>query len=205
MNNHFDQVARDWDKNQITIKRTEAIAAELKKIIPLKKGQLGLEFGAGTGLLSVELKDMFSEIILMDSSSEMINVTKEKLIEKRVHHLIPIFFDLEKEEYKVKTFDCIFSQMTLHHVIHIEKMIQKFYNLLNNDGILAIADLYKEDGTFHEREFNGHLGFDPNELSIIFKKTGFKEVEFKPCFEITKTEGPNIGKTYPLFLLTGKK
>lgn len=205
MNNHFDQMARDWDKNQITIKRTEAIATKLRKFIELKNEQTALEFGAGTGLLSVELKDMFSEIILMDSSSEMIKVTKEKLIEKDIHHLHPLFFDLEKEDYTAKTFDCIFSQMTLHHVSDIEKIIAEFYHLLNPGGLLAIADLYKEDGTFHERDFNGHFGFNPEDLALVFKNTGFVNISHKPCFEITKAEGPNIGKTYPLFLLTAKK
>jgi ubiquinone/menaquinone biosynthesis C-methylase UbiE len=205
MNNHFDQVARDWDKNQITIKRTEAIAIELRKYIEFINGKTALEFGAGTGLLSVELNDLFSEIILMDSSSEMITVTLEKLAEKNIRHLHPIFFDLEKEDYTAKTFDCIFSQMSLHHISDIEKITAKFYDLLNPGGILAIADLYKEDGTFHEREFNGHLGFDPENLALIYKKIGFIEISHKPCYKITKTEGPNMGKTYPLFLLKAKK
>jgi len=148
---------------------------------------------------------MFSEIILMDSSSEMITVTIEKLAEKDIRHLTPLFFDLEKEEYTAKTFDCIFSQMSLHHVKDIDNIMAKFYNLLNYGGTLAIVDLYKEDGTFHERDFNGHYGFNPEDLVNILIKSGFIEISHKLCFEITKTEGPNIGKTYPLFLLIGKK
>jgi ubiquinone/menaquinone biosynthesis C-methylase UbiE len=205
MKNRFNDLARDWDKNLITKIRTDAISEELRKIIPLKKGQTAMEFGAGTGLLSVALKDLFSEIILIDSSSEMVKVTIEKIRKNKLHHLSPVLFDLEKEDYTIKTFDCIFSQMSLHHVSDIEKIIAKFYKLLNPGGMLAIVDLYKEDGTFHEQEFNGHLGFDPEKLAIIFNKTGFNEISHKPCFEITKSEGPNIGKTYPLFLLVGKK
>jgi len=205
MENHFDKVARDWDKNQITIKRTEAIASELRKIIKHKEVQTALEFGAGTGLLSVALKDLFSEIILMDSSSEMVKVTIEKLAEENIQHLTPVFFDLEKEDYKNKTFDCIFSQMTLHHVVSVDKVISKFYQLLKPDGLLAIADLYKEDGTFHDRDFNGHNGFNPDELAKSFEKSGFKEISYKTCFEIIKAEGPHMGKSYPVFLLTGKR
>jgi ubiquinone/menaquinone biosynthesis C-methylase UbiE len=205
MKNHFNDLARDWDKNLITKIRTDAIAEELRKIIPLKKEQTAMEFGAGTGLLSIGLKDLFSEIVLMDSSSEMIKVTAEKLAKINLHHLSLVLFDLEKEDYTVRTFDYIFSQMSLHHVLDIEKIITKFYKLLNPGGTLAIVDLYKEDGTFHEQDFNGHLGFDPEKLVLIYKKAGFVEISYKPCFEITKSEGPNAGKTYPLFLLVGKK
>lgn len=205
MENHFDKIARDWDKNQITIKRTETIASELRKVIKPKNGQTAMEFGAGTGLLSVALKDLFSEIILIDSSSAMVCVTIEKLAEEKIQHLTPIFFDLEKEDYTAKTFDCIFSQMTLHHVLYVEKIISKFYKLLKPGGLLAIADLYEEDGTFHDREFNGHQGFIPVDLVKSFEKSGFKDVSYKPCFEIVKPDGHNMGKSYPLFLLIGKK
>lgn len=205
MNNYFDKIAHDWDKNQITIKRTHAIASELRKVINLKNGQTALEYGAGTGLLSLALKDLFSEIILMDSSIEMLFVITEKLAEENINNLIPFYFDLEKEDYTIKTFDFIFTQMTLHHVVDIDKIISKFYKLLNQGGKFAVVDLYKEDGTFHERVFNGHFGFHPEDLVKVFEKSGFKEISHKPCFEIRKTEGLNEGKSYPLFLLIGKK
>jgi len=68
MENFFDSAAQNWDKNQRTIKRTNDIAIELRKVIALKNGQTAMEFGAGTGLLSLALKDLFYEITLMDSS-----------------------------------------------------------------------------------------------------------------------------------------
>ncbi|NVO02555.1 MAG: methyltransferase domain-containing protein [Bacteroidetes bacterium] len=205
MSSYFNSLARDWDNNPITIERTKAISEELHKIIPVKNNQTALEFGAGTGSLSVALKDLFSEITLMDSSSEMVAVTNEKLFNLNIHHLLPIYFDLEKEEYSAKTFDLVFTQMSLHHVTDIEKMISKFYQLINSGGSIAIADLYKEDGSFHEGEFNGHFGFEPEELSKIMEKVGFKEISYKKCFEIIKPEGPNAGKPFPVFLMVAKK
>ncbi len=205
MTNHFDNVAQNWDQNQIHIKRTQAIAEELNKIITSKEKQSALEFGAGTGLLSISLRDLFSEITLMDSSSEMVRIATEKLAKENINHLKPIFFDLEKENYTLKTFDFIFSQMALHHVSDVGSMISKFYQLLNPGGLLAIADLYKEDGTFHEFDFNGYMGFDPDELSEVYEKSGFRDISYKQCYEIIKTEGPNKGKGYPIFLWIGKK
>ena len=205
MTNHFDNVAQDWDKNQVHIKRTEAIATEILKIIPTKKNLKALEFGAGTGLLSFALKDSFSEITLMDSSLEMINTTNRKIANSGIGHLHPIFFDLEKNDYNGKLFDFIFSQMALHHIDIIEEMVLKFYKLLSQDGQLAISDLYKEDGTFHDNDFKGHYGFNPDDLAQILSKQGFKQVNYNKCFEIPKEIEGKIVKNYPIFLLTAVK
>ena len=60
--------------------------------------------------------------------------------------------------------------MVLHHVNDIEKIIGKFYRLLNPGGYLAIADLYEEDGSFHGDGFTGHKGFNMDSLSGILRK-----------------------------------
>ncbi|MCX6256366.1 MAG: class I SAM-dependent methyltransferase [Bacteroidia bacterium] len=202
MANHFDQVAGDWDKNQMHLDRTEAIAKELIARGELDVQKTALEIGSGTGLLSFTLKDYFSEIILMDSSVEMIKTAREKLAKNGIDHLHPLLFDLEKDEYPGKKFDYIFSQMALHHVDNIEKMFLKFYHLLNPGGHLAIADLYKEDGSFHDADFTGHHGFDPYSLVHLLELTGFHNINLKPCFVIKRPGNSGNEKEFPVFLVT---
>ena len=76
--NSFDNRARDWDKDKIRLDRTIAIAAELDNMVQLNTSMKALEYGAGTGSLSFLLKDKFAEIVLMDSSAEMIKVCEKK-------------------------------------------------------------------------------------------------------------------------------
>jgi tRNA (cmo5U34)-methyltransferase len=205
MTNHFDIEAQNWDNNLTHIQRTEAIANEIIKLVPAKKNLKALEFGAGTGLLSVALKDHFSKIVLMDSSREMIKTTVEKLAKTGINHLHPVFFDLEINDYSLNTFDFIFTQMALHHVIDIEKIIPKFSKLLNAGGTIAIADLYTEDATFHDYNFTGHKGFDPEYLEKIMRKSGFIHIKYHTCFIMKKTDSNNKVKEYPVFLLIGIK
>jgi tRNA (cmo5U34)-methyltransferase len=205
MENRFDNIAKNWDKNQIHIQRTEAIAKALIKRCELNPRMKALEFGAGTGLLSFALKDYFSEITLMDSSVEMINTTKDKLIESGIKHLHPVFFDLEKNDYTEKTFDFIFSQMALHHVVDIEKILLKFHHLLNAGGQIAIADLYTEDGTFHDADFTGHYGFKPDNLATLMEEIGFHAIQHHPCFVINRMDENGSEKEFLIFLLTAKK
>jgi tRNA (cmo5U34)-methyltransferase len=196
----FDSRAREWDKDKMHLERSMAIANELEKMISLHPSWKALEYGAGTGIMSFLLKDRFSEIVLMDSSQEMIKVCEEKVEYHRASHIKPIWYDLEHQDYTEK-FDIIYNQMVLHHVNNIEVMLHKFHELLNPGGYLAIADLYAEDGSFHGPEVKVHWGFDPDKLSEILKLIGFSHVEYKTCFEIKRESG----KIFPVFLLVAKK
>lgn len=196
----FDARAREWDKDKMHTDRSVAIAAELVKMIPINPTMKALEYGAGTGLLSFQLKDRFAEITLMDNANEMIKVCMEKIEYHQTKHILPICFDLEHKDYE-GTFDIIYNQMVLHHVNDYEAIIYTFHSMLNPGGYLAIADLYPEDGSFHGPDVKVHLGFDPEYLSKILKQVGFKNIEYKTVFEVKRESGIS----YPVFLLVAQK
>ena len=200
----FDDRARDWDKNQRYIDRSEAVAKAMLQTIPFKKNMKALEYGSGTALLSFALKDQFEEIVLMDNSKEMTAVTAEKIADQNIQNMTPLFFDLEHQDYSGR-FDIIYNQMVMHHVNDVDLILSKFYSLLNPGGCLAIADLYTEDGSFHSEGFNGHHGFDVEHLSGKLKAIGFANIEHQQCYSIDKTDEEGNKTEYPIFLLTASK
>jgi ubiquinone/menaquinone biosynthesis C-methylase UbiE len=199
----FDARARDWDKNQRYIDRSEAVAKAMLQAIPFNKSMKALEYGSGTALLSFALKDEFEEIVLMDNSQEMTAVTAEKIADQNIKNMKPLFFDLEHQDYS-GSFDIIYNQMVMHHVNDIDRMLTKFHSLLNPGGYLAIADLYAEDGSFHGEGFNGHKGFDVENLQNRVSSKGFIDLKFKQCFVISKITEDGSTKDYPLFLLVAR-
>jgi len=200
----FDARARDWDKNQRYIDRSEAVAKAMLQTIPFKKSMKALEYGSGTALLSFALKDQFEEIVLMDNSQEMTAVTAEKIAGQNIINMKPLFFNLEHQDYSRK-FDIIYNQMVMHHVNDVDLILSKFYSLLNSGGFLAIADLYAEDGSFHGDGFQGHPGFFIEDLQHHLEIKGFQNIKHQHCFMISKTnENGNI-KEYPIFLLVAEK
>jgi len=200
--NEFDQKAKEWDKNKMHLERTMAIARHLEKVITFRPNMKAMEFGAGTGLLSFYLKERFSEITLMDSSIEMLKMAEQKMESGDRLKFKTLLFNLEKEDYKGDPFDIIYSQMVLHHINDIKDIFGKFYRLLSPGGILAIADLYQEDGSFHDGEVNVHWGFDPEKLTSILLLQGFHVNQITPCFVIRKEVSTEKIKEYPVFLLT---
>lgn len=201
----FDKVAADWDKNRMHIDRSEAIAQKLLPFLEGRKAGTAMEFGAGTGLLSFLLKDKFNKIILLDSSREMVNTANVKISESGSKHMTAVFTDLEKDDYASEPFDVIYSQMVLHHVENVKAIFQKFYTLLKPEGMLAIADLYTEDGTFHSDGFTGHNGFDPRELENSLQSAGFVNTSHQLCFTLTKETKDGMVKNFPIFLLVAFK
>jgi len=203
--NNFDEKAKTWDSNPINWERSEAIAQKIMQKIDLQPNFTALEYGAGTGILSFLLKDSLKEITLMDNSIEMVRVMDEKIKNGQVAHLKPLFFNLETTQYRDKTFDLIFTQMVLHHVDDVKSMITKFYQLLNDGGNIAIADLYAEDGTFHGSGFSGHFGFDIASLSQILNNVGFKNISHEQCYVMEKQTETKGVKQFPIFIITATK
>jgi ubiquinone/menaquinone biosynthesis C-methylase UbiE len=202
--NTFDNKAKDWDKNPEHLERAKAIADKIRKTIKITKKMSGFEYGAGTGLLSFNLIESFKRITLTDSSQGMLDVINEKITAKNIKNMNVILLDLEKENITDDKYDVIFNQMTMHHILKLDMVLDKFKNMLKSNGHLCIADLYREDGSFHGKEFNGHNGFDPEALKLKLEKTGFKFVNYTECYNIKKTVN-DIIKKFPVFLITGQK
>lgn len=203
---YFDNQALEWDNDPQKVKRAEIFAKEINDFIkPIKKLN-ALEFGCGTGLLSFKLKDSFKSITLADNSEGMINVLKEKINKEGIEHFIPLQIDLFESDIQFSEYDVIYTLMTLHHMPDTKKTLKAFNSILKSKGFLCIADLVKEDGSFHahRNDFDGHNGFDKDELSKTLSESGFKVDYYKECFVIEKKVNEEI-KKYPLFLMICKK
>lgn len=200
--NEFDLKAAEWDKQQMHRERAEAVAAEIVRQIPLDETMTAMEFGAGTGLLSFMLKDRLKEITLIDNSEGMVKVLNEKLVSAKADSLKAVKADIEHEDPQLGTFDLIYTLMVLHHVGDVETVVKKFHDMLNPGGYLAIADLYREDGSFHGDGFHGHKGFDPAALAAMLEKNGFSGIKHKKVYEIDKKISENRSKSFDIFLMT---
>jgi tRNA (cmo5U34)-methyltransferase len=199
--NEFDLKAPAWDMNPVHMERSTAIANLLIASTPHGKQMKALDFGAGSGILSLMLQDHLQEITLLDSSEGMIKVCREKIANGGFRNLHTVNLDLEKESFSGH-YDLIFSQMAFHHVENIDGILEKFIAFLSPGGLLAIADLYPEDGSFHGEGFTGHLGFDPEELAAKLAAQGFRNISYQQCFVMKKMLENGETREYPVFFMT---
>ncbi len=202
---NFDERARDWDSDPKKVERALAVAEAIRKTIPLSREMSALEYGCGTGLLSFALKDEFQSITLADTSTGMLEVLTEKISAAGVTNMHPLRLDLTVDPVPDEKFNLTYSLLTLHHIRETANIIRKFHDLLLPNGILLIADLDKEDGSFHtDGTVDVHKGFDRGELQKQVEDAGFGDVRFSTAYTIRKNiEGRE--KEFSVFLMSAKK
>ncbi|MGM0508055.1 MAG: class I SAM-dependent DNA methyltransferase [Fusobacteriota bacterium] len=201
----FDKKAKNWDTEKRK-ERVSKITKKMKKYINLKSTNSAMEFGCGTGLISFNLKDIFDEITLVDSSEGMIDVVKEKIKSSGVENMVPIHMEEFTEEFMEKRFDAIYTSMVMHHIKDIKGILNNLHTLLEDGGSICIVDLDTEDGSFHPPEsgFDGHLGFDQGDLKKTLEEIGYTNIKSETFFNGKKERD---GKTikYSMFIMSVRK
>ena len=200
----FDAKAQEWDNDPVKLERAAAVAAAIRNRVRLSPDLSALEYGCGTGLLSFALYRELGSITLADSSAGMLAVLREKIAASGADHLRPMRLDLTVDPLPAERYDLIYTLMTLHHVSDVDRILRDFSALLRPDGALCIADLDREDGSFHGAGFDGHHGFEREALRDRLARAGFGEIQFDTCYMMRKPQGEGA-REYPVFLAMARK
>ena len=196
----FDARAATWDDDPTKIERARGIADAILREVPLAPSMAALEYGAGTGLLGFMLRDRIGELTLADISNGMLEVAQRKIAASGDPRVRAVKLDLLTDKLPAERYDLVFSAMTLHHVPDTVGILQRFHAVVRPHGVLCIADLDTEDGSFHGAGFDGHLGFDRAVLGAQARAAGFASVRFSTACEMRKTVAGGT-RTFPIFLM----
>ncbi len=199
----FDARAKNWDADPAKVERALAVAAAIEANVALRPTMSALEYGCGTGLLGFALRPRVGELTLADVSDGMLDVVREKLAAQPDPRVHPRKLDLLADPLPDRRFDIVFSLMTLHHIADTDAILRKFVSLLARPGVLCIADLDAEDGSFHGAGFDGHSGFDRDALAAKALRAGFRSARFTTAYEMQKSVGAK-SHTFPIFLMVAE-
>ncbi len=194
---HFDTAARDWDQRPMS-QQLAAVPERLLAQLPLQASDHVLDFGAGTGLLSVPIAPKVAQVTALDMSAAMLQVLDEKGLANITTLQQDIFAGLPGR------YHAVVSCMALHHVADTAALLRAFAAALHPGGRIALVDLYQEDGSFHgDNDAKGvqHFGFAPEALQALAEQAGLMDIAFS---DILRLQHRN-GRAYPLFLMTGRK
>ena len=68
----FDERAKDWDKKNVSLEKSEACIKHLKNNIDFKNIKNILDYGCGTGLIAFDLVEKNNQVLGLDSSNGMV-------------------------------------------------------------------------------------------------------------------------------------
>ncbi|MCE1204591.1 MAG: class I SAM-dependent methyltransferase [Holophagaceae bacterium] len=193
----FDKAASTWDLVDRRVLIARGVTSAIPGRIPLSKGLSVLDFGCGTGLVTMALGPQVGSITGADTSRGMLDTLAVKAKSAGFPvHLRQLEVDGSAD--LGGPYDLIVSSMTLHHVADVPALFRQFEHALAQGGHVALADLDKEDGTFHE-DTTGvyHQGFDRGQIQAWLAGAGFQEIHLE-----TATVTSKESKNYPVFLAT---
>jgi ubiquinone/menaquinone biosynthesis C-methylase UbiE len=203
---NFDEVAASWDEEPRRVKLAADVAKAVMGEVELTRDMDVLDYGCGTGLVTLHMQPHVRGMTGADTSRGMLEVLKRKVAEHGMTNVRTALIDPVKDTPIEGKFHLIVSSMTLHHIQDTEALFKDFYRLLLPGGKLCITDLDAEDGSFHNDTTGvAHFGFDRREVRGMLKNTGFADTRNVTAAVIIK-EGPGATRReYPVFLMIARK
>ena len=170
----FDKIAWIYDPLVRLFGKSRTYADKIKFVAKLKKSDVVLDIGGGTGLIANFISDHVKRIIVLDPSKKMMAKSKSDKIEK-------VYGTVQEIKFKDSTFDVVYCVDTFHHFTNGHKKkdfdnvfhdsIKEMLRVLKKNGVLVIID-------FDTEKIRGRM-------MDFFEKWFFRgESKFNSCDEL---------------------
>lgn len=201
----FNRVAAGWDSNPTRVELAKGVVEAIQKAVPISPDMEILDFGAGTGLLTLGLLPYVTHITAVDASDEMLRVLADKLRALGIRNVTTRHCDIGKEPLPEAEYSLVVSSMVLHHIVDVPRTLSLLRRCLRPGGWISLADLDSEDGSFHPDPTGVfHKGFDRGEICKWLGSAGFVDVSIQDAYQMRRQSDGGQSREYPLFLATGR-
>lgn len=194
----FDRMADRYDTLE-RIQMAKLISDAIREYSVDADHKSAIDFGCGTGLVGMNLLKDFKSMLFLDTSQNMIDQIKQKIIDFNLQNVDTLCFDFEKGSLLDLQADYIFMAQVLLHINDVELILSRLYDVLNAGGHLIIVDFNKNEEVVSDMV---HNGFDQAELRDLMTKIGFKEIQSKTFYTGSKLF---MNHDASLFILNSQK
>lgn len=206
MKSHFDQAAAHWDDQPPRVRLMKQVGEAIVREAAPSRGMDVLDYGCGTGLLGLYLLPYVGSVTGADNSPGMLDVLKKKITEGGLDAMRAIRLDLQSDPSPEGRFDMVVVGMAMHHIADLDKVLLAFHTMLRPGGVLCIADLDTEPGTFHPASRPvPHHGFDRDEFKSRLAGNGFVESRDITVTTFAKPIEAGGEQEFSIFLITARR
>lgn len=184
---------------------SEIVRDEAIMKVKTESGKTAADIGAGTGFMTEGLLNAGLNVIIAESSPEMLEFLKQRFGHFREVQIV------KKSPQKIdaadNSVDYVFSNMHLHNIAEPVELIKDMVRILKPGGKLAITDITEhryED--FQKQQNHRWPGFNMPDLYEWFVKAELKEISIEvlnDTVQFDSAAGESI--TFNIFLAYGEK
>jgi ArsR family transcriptional regulator len=158
-----------------------------------------VDFGCGTGVLSVALAKWAKSVVAVDVSASALEQARERARREGVRNITFLREDLHQLSLPPGKKDLVVLSQSLHHVEVPETVLAEAARLLKPGGRVVVLELMPHDQAWVEEQLgHKHRGFSPEKLETLLKKVGFSNLT-------REIHGRDHETPFRAFLLTGVK
>lgn len=167
---HIESIQKNelnpWMSEDLWIEFEESTLKHAVKYV--KKNDMILDIGIGTGRLMSHLFQHTANIYGMDISTSYLQVAREKGVDV-------CYSLIEDMPYKQNLFDVVFCTDVLEHVLDLNLAVTKILSVLKKGGVLIIRVPYRENLVTYaslecKYEYCHLRNFDENTIALLFRK-----------------------------------
>ena len=192
MKHDFNHKAETFDSPK-NIFLANLVCQAVEKQIDILSDKEILDFGGGTGLLTLPLAKQAKSVTLVDISEKMLEQARLKAEQQDIKNIQFLEQDLLANPLE-QEFDLIVVCRVLHHMPDLDATLSLFHQHLKEDGQLLIADFTKTEANHH--------GFDLAELEKQLIEHGFSSVHSQILYSAEDLFQENYSE---LFLTVAQK
>ncbi|MCC6487129.1 MAG: methyltransferase domain-containing protein [Candidatus Hydrogenedentes bacterium] len=201
----FNAEAATWDEEPRRVKLASDVFRAIAEVSGLRPAMTALDFGCGTGLVTLQLASCVAQVTGADSSRGMLDVLEEKARSRSIDNVTTRLVDLDRGDVLEGSYDLAVSTMALHHIRDVPALLRLFAQVLKAEGQICLADLDSENGEFHANNDGVfHFGFDREALKRALSEAGFSDLADSTAAEIEKPSADGTLKTFSVFLISGR-
>ena len=192
MKHDFNHKAETFDSPK-NIFLANLVCQAVEKQIDLLSDKEILDFGGGTGLLTLPLAKQAKFVTLVDISEKMLEQARLKAERQEIKNIQFLEQNLLTKSLE-QEFDLIVVCRVLHHMPDLDESLSLFHQHLRENGQLLLADFTKTEANHH--------GFDLAELEKQLIEHGFSSVHSQILYS---AEDLFQGNYSELFLTVSQK
>ncbi|AID43884.1 class I SAM-dependent methyltransferase [Staphylococcus xylosus] len=196
----FDQIAQKYDDPE-RIHLAHIITQAITQQIKDTNYQTLLDYGGGTGLVTLNIAEYFEALTLMDASPQMVDIFEHKVSDLNQTSINTLVGDvlLDDTILNHKNYDVIVLSLVLLHSGNYQLLLQKLYNHLNSGGMMILVDFDKNENIYHPKVYNG---FEQMDIIHVFNELGLRNPQINTFYSGEKIF---MKQDASLFIATGTK